>query len=134
MPEFQTFPDSEAMAIEVLVDANICGGRVYPSVPSDPTYPVAVVQRLGGIPADRRAIDSPRIQVDVWGNNKREARQAAADARIALHSAEGDTSEAFQGYITGCEDDTGLTWLPDPVTAKDRYTFAVILTVRAARS
>lgn len=121
---FDTFPDLEAIVASALRDAGVCGGRVYSSVPRTPTWPLATVKRLGGIPADRRALDAGRIQVDVWGNNKSEARDAAELARRSLHEAEGTTFTEFQGFVTGVEDELGLTFLPDPDSGRDRYVFA----------
>lgn len=118
-------PDVEAVAAEILRDADVCEGRIYSSIPRAPTFPLAIVARLGGIPAVRRRLDAARIQVSVWGNNKAEARDAADLARIALHEAEGTTSAVYEAYVTGVEDELGLTWLPDQETARDRYLFAV---------
>ena len=128
MIDFSPFPDSEAIASAQLRDQDVCGGRVYSSHPKkDPVYPLAVVRRLGGVPAVRRRLDAARIQVDVYGNNKSEARAAAEAARLALHRAEGTTFAEFEGHVTGVEDELGLTFLPDPDTARDRYTFSVAL-------
>jgi len=85
---YSTFPDAEAMTIKVLKDAGICSGRVSSSRPATVILPLCIVQRLGGIPVDRTAIDSPRIQVDVWAANKSTARLQAEMARRAIHEAE----------------------------------------------
>lgn len=131
--DFQAFPDAEAMAADILRAANICSGRIYSSRPNAVTLPMAIVQRLGGLPSDRRAVDNPRIQVDIWGNSKSEARAAAEAAREALHRAEGTTFSSRNGYVNSVEDETGLTWLPDPETKEDRYVFGVIMGTRATR-
>lgn len=131
--EFDTFPDSEAIASKILRDAGICSGRVYSSIPKKGVvWPLAVVKRVGGTPTDRRALDTPRIQVDIWGENKAQARDEAEAARVALHSAEGTTFTELAGRVTGVEDDLGLQFLPDPETARDRYFFAVRLSTRSA--
>lgn len=134
MTDIQLFPDAEAMVITTLKDAGICSGRIYSSRPRTVVLPLIVVQRLGGVPSDRRYADNPSIQCDVWGNNKSEARSIAQAARTAIHQAEGDLFEEFAGYILAVEDWTGLTFLPDPISKEDRYIFAVQLTTRAWKS
>jgi hypothetical protein len=131
MPEYAIFPDAEAIAVKALKDAGICSGRIFSSRPNSVVLPMAIVQRLGGTPQDKRAIDNPRIQIDVWGSNKSEARSQAQLARNAIHAAEGKLYPTLIGYVTAVEDDTGLTWLPDPDTKEDRYVFGVLLTTRA---
>lgn len=121
------FPDAEAMASRALRNAGVCGGRAYSSIPSNPTWPLAVVKRIGGIPTVPRRLDAARIQVDIYGNNKSEARAEADAARLALHRTEGTTFVIEQGYVAGVEDDLGLIFLPDPDTNRDRYTFGVAL-------
>lgn len=129
MPEYATLPDAEAMAVASLKAGGVCSGRVYSAVPKqNPVWPLAVVQRLGGVPSDRRAIDSARIQVDIWGDTKSDARLEAESARRALHSSEGDSFGSLGGFMAGVEDDMGLTYMQDELTARARYTFTVILT------
>ena len=65
--ETDVMPDAESVASKIIRAGT--GGRVYSSIPSKPTYPLIVVQRLGGIPRTRR-LDAANIQVDVWGTSK----------------------------------------------------------------
>lgn len=139
MPTFDTFPDAEAVASGRLRDEDIPNllKRVYSSVPKkDPTYPLAVVQRLGGVPAERHRLDAARIQVDVWGaldTQKSTIRAVAEAARRALHELEGGTvNEPVDAFVSGVADSTGLTWLPDPLTDRPRYTFSVVLYLHSA--
>jgi hypothetical protein len=129
MVAFRTFPDAEAVAGKGIRSASTTlSSRVYSSVPKTlPAYPFAVVQRLGGVPAERHALDMAVIQVDVWGANKSQARTAAEEARRALHGLEGTVVTEPSAVVTGTEDATGLFWLPDPDTSRDRYTFSVNL-------
>lgn len=127
MTAYSRFPDVEAMANKALRTANVCGGRVYSSIPRTPTWPLVVVQRLGGSAAIERRLDQARIQVDVYGENKSQARAEADKARLALHAAEGIAFTTEMGFITGVLDESGLTWMPDPVTNRDRYTFGVLI-------
>lgn len=124
---YSRFPDIEAMIARALRSAGVCGGRAYSSIPREPTWPLAVVQRVGGTAADERRLDSARIQVDIYGNSKSEARAEGDKARKALHAAQGTSFPTEMGYITGVEDESGLTWLPDPTTNRDRYNLSVIV-------
>jgi hypothetical protein len=130
MPEFNEFPDLEAACSDLLRDGGV--DRVYSSIPARPIFPLAVVERLGGVPPIRYHLDAARIQVSVYGNNKGEARDEAELARRVLLQAEGTTVEAWEAVITGVDDETGLTWLPDPETARDRYVFGLIVTAHKA--
>lgn len=123
-------PDAEAIVSKALRDAGVCGGRVYSSIPKkNPVYPLATVKRLGGNPLPY--VDQARIQVDVWGENKAQARDESDAARVAAHSLEGTTSTEFTANVSAVRDELGLTFLPDPDTARDRYLFTVIVFVRS---
>jgi len=96
----------------------------------------AGVLRFGGIPTNRLRLDFSRIQIDVWGTSKSEARDIAAEARAVVHAMEGESFTITGGwpddaFVTAVADDLGLLWLPDPDTARDRYTFGVALTLHA---
>lgn len=130
--DYNAFPDLEDACSAVLRDAAITGARVYSSIPGRATYPLLIVERLGGVPIEKHAIDQGRIQVSAYGNNKAEARDAADAARLALHRAAGTTVAEASCFITGVDDETGLTWLPDPVTMRDRYVFGVQVGARIA--
>ena len=121
---FLHFPDTEAIATTALRAA---GYRAASSIPANPTYPLVVVRRLGGTPAEKRVLDRATLQVDVWGNNKSEARDLGDAARRVLMNLEGTSSVDFNGYITCVEDVLGLFWLPDQETKRDRYIFSVAL-------
>lgn len=125
-------PDIEAVAASALRTGNVCSQRVYSSIPANPTYPLAIVERLGGIPAAKEKLDAARIQVSVWGTTKAEARTNAELARRVLHATEGNYFGSFEAYVTGVADELGLTWLPDVVTHKDRYIFAVMIYAHTA--
>lgn len=125
MAKWESFPDTEAMCARAMRDAGICGGRVYSSIPRNPTWPLATVKRLGGIPAIERRLDSVRIQVDVWGNNKSEARMWCDASRVALHEMEGSSFMVEGGHVTGVEDELGMIYVQDPETARDRYIVGV---------
>lgn len=130
MTAFLTFADAEALVSEELRDANIpdLARRVYSSVPASPTYPLVTVQRLGGIPPERRYLDAAYLQVEAWGNSKSQAHDIAADARVILLELE--DRQLPEAVCTAARDALGLTWMPDPETHRDRYVFAVRLYLR----
>lgn len=127
MPEYSPMPDIEAVAARILRTAGVTGGRVHSSVPARPVYPLTTVERLGGLPPERHRLDGARIQVAVWGDSKSVVRDAAELARRVLHQSEGSIHADFRCFVTGVEDELGLSWLPDPDTNRDRYIFAVVM-------
>lgn len=132
MPVYDTFPDVEAIAGWRLRQNNIAGQRVYSSVPHTPTFPLVIVQRIGGIPVERHRIDGPRLQITVWGTSKSESHDIAQQSRAVLHGMEGSTFTVAGGapvdiFIAGVEDDLGLFWSPDSPTGRDRYIFGLHL-------
>lgn len=133
---YAALPDAEAVVGWWLRSKSIASGRVYSSVPTTPTYPLVVVQRIGGQPAVRQKLDKARIQLAVWGNSKSEARDLADAARLALLDLEGKSVLIANGapvdaFVTAVDDDLGLFWIPDPVTDKDRYMFGVAVFLHA---
>lgn len=130
---FEEFPDFEALAAAII--RNSLDARVYSSLPQSPTFPLILVQRIGGVPIEEHHLDLASIQVDVWGTNKSEARLLATQARVALHESEGvyhhsdDSGEDWPvtAYVTRVRDTTGLAWAPDPISNRDRYVFGVTI-------
>jgi hypothetical protein len=88
--------------------------------------------RLGGTPAEKHAIDAPRIQIEAWGASKSEGTETsksdvldyARDAWRTILELEGETVELSNGeavFIAGVMPEMGLQWLPDPPTGRPRY-------------
>lgn len=136
MSAYDTFPDAEAIVGWSLRQANVAGGRVYSSVPHTPTFPLVIIQRIGGIPVERHRIDGPRLQITTWGTSKSEAHDIAQLSRTTIHNMEGDNFTTGGGapvniFVAGVEDDLGLFWSPDSPTGRDRYIFGVRLITHA---
>jgi hypothetical protein len=138
MTDYLVFPDLEAISSYVIRSAAIPGLiGVYSSIPANPTYPLATVERLGGFPAVREGLDAPRIQVKIWGGapgdgagapTKSTIQDIAQLARVALLRAEGQTFVTpVAATVTAVRDSLGITWSPDPTTKRDRYIFAMFL-------
>jgi len=139
--DFPVFPDAEAVVSGWLrshvTDLNL---RVYSSIPKKPTYPLATVWRIGGTPVIRQYLDCARIDVSIWGGaggdvipvSKSEIADIAAECRATLMDLEGEiVHDPVDAFVSGVDDALGLTWLPDPVTGRDRYIFSVLVYLRA---
>jgi hypothetical protein len=133
-----SFPDAEALAGWHVRQSDLeeLGPRVYSSLPDRKTYPLARIQRVGGLPAERHRLDRPNLQVDVWGDSSSQAFDVAQLVRAALFDMEGRSFRESEGapasgFVAGVVDTLGMTFLPDETTSKDRYTFAVALTIHA---
>lgn len=138
MTEFDEFPDAEAIVSKLIRDylatyqspnETHTGVGVHSSLPENARYPLIIVKRIGGEPQQRNRLDTAEMQFDVYGNNKSEARILAVKARIAVYEGEGTlvtVNPKISGFITGVQDNLGLSYLPDPtVPSKDRYTIGV---------
>lgn len=131
MSGYDVFPDSEAIVGTWLRDGGLAvGQRVYSSIPKTPTFPLITLRRIGGLPAEKHRLDRPMIQVDVWGTSKSEAQDIAQEARTRLHELEGQSVTG--AVVAGVADTLGMSFIPDPPTARDRYIFGVSLVVHAA--
>lgn len=144
MPQTVPFPDGEAVVIKGLRDAGVAGGRIYSRIPpNDAVYPLVVAQRLGGTPIEKRKLDVPRIQMDVWGevdhnnvtgdNGKSECRDVAEDVRYYIHELEGQTDATFNAQVTCVEDEIGPMWIPDEESGRPRYLLSFMVYVQSAR-
>lgn len=116
------FPDAEAVVIGILREAEFPAAS---AIPAHPTYPLVIVKRIGGLPAEKHHTDNPNLQVEAWGTDKAEAHDLAQATRAAIHEAEGQTFNDLAAFITGVEDTLGLSWSPDPVSSRARYVFGV---------
>jgi len=136
MTDFRVFPDSEYLAIQIL-KADVSGAfgsytpRIDTKLPADPdwTKGVVQVQRVGGVPKQRRALDHANMQIDVWHETKKDAHNIAQLARVILHRAEGKVYTTPVAVLTGVEDSLGLAWRFDTLNLKPRYMFGVYLSV-----
>lgn len=127
-------PDVEQLVIDYLrasteVGTEV-GDRVWPEKPADPpAEPYVLVQRLGGSVAVPRRLDAGRVQIDVYGGSRFACHRAARAIRAAMWEAHKATHAV--GVVTGVEEESGPSWLPDPVDTagrrKPRYTQSLIV-------
>ena len=109
--------------------ADIFDDRVYTEIPNAPVWPLARVVRIGGNPTSRLArLDSPLLQIDVWGGPK--ATAYAGIATILAHMAAGLVGSHDLGTVSAVEVG-GPSWLPDDTyqPARPRYSADVRLWV-----
>lgn len=138
MTDFAVLPDSEYLAVKIL-KAEIGAGKLFGTpgprigtrLPAEPDFSKGViqVQRIGGIPTQRRWLDHANIQIDVWHDMKADAHDMAQLARVILHKGEGKQYATPAAVLTGVEDALGLAWQFDSLNLKPRYTLGVYLTV-----
>jgi hypothetical protein len=132
--KYNVLPDIEAAVAEAIRDAAITDldERVYSSIPAKPTYPLAVVQRIGGTPAVRRYLDRANIQINIWATSKSEALDIAQEARVAVLETEGTTVtvDGMNIWVSAVDDSLGLSFVPDPATNRDRYLFGLLVAAR----
>lgn len=75
MEQLSAFPDIEDLAMELLEPA----GTTVLATPEVITPPLIVIRRIGGF--DDLITDIPRIQVDTFGANRRQAADLAEQCR-----------------------------------------------------
>ena len=124
---YPVFPDVEKI-VRNWLNAKLpeLSGRLYTTIPPNPTYPHIRIQRTGGVPTVRQRLDAARIDVNVWGNDQSEAQALAQKARAFLMDLEGQaTTSPVAAWVSGVDDELGLMRLYDEETNKDRYFFSV---------
>lgn len=125
-------PDAEALLSTFLRSrfelVALVDSRVYTSIPSNPTFPLVRVTRIGGIPVFSRPLrlDVATVQVDVWGGPKATAWQIAETCRAVI--AEIDRADHDAAAITAAQFGP-FSYLPDDTysPARPRFTFDVDL-------
>lgn len=102
----------------------VVSSRISSQFPGTPVYPLATVQRFGGVSTERR-LDSASIQVDVWGSDEASASTAARTIHGALVAAKNYVHSS--GVLLGCSEELGLSWQPDTnyPTPQPRFVFSV---------
>lgn len=108
--------------------------RVFFGVPTSPTWPLAVVSRVGGgSDTSDVPIDLALIQVDCWGaittagtGDKAGATALVNAVRSALE-AMGDHTATPTCRLVGADVESVL-WLPDPDNDRPRYALTAEVT------
>jgi hypothetical protein len=129
-PPYVPLPDAELICVKFLSGhptfSSEVDGRISTELPQDLLFPCVTLSRIGGSPTESLRLDRAAIQVQCWGNNKREAFLVASKCRAALFDMRGYREDG-EGYVTGVRDLSYFMWMPDdshsPTLA--RYIFDV---------
>ena len=126
-------PDIEQMVSSFLRDqpeaTDILGDRIYTEIPQSPTWPLARITLIDGAPTDRIGwLNSPLLQIEVWGGPKATAYTACATLTALMRRMRGTHD---LGVVTETEVVSSPTWRPDDTfkPAKPRYIAQVRLWV-----
>lgn len=119
--------------------AAICGQRVYTAIPSNPTFPLVRLHRIGGVPPMSRPLhmDRAHLQIDVWGGPKATALDLVDVVRTELSKLVDEAAVQPLGVVCGVKFGP-LAFMPDDTVpteggkARPRYTQDVTVTVRPA--
>lgn len=119
-------PDVEQAVIDFLTADVEVTADVGSEVPVEPSYPLAVVERIGGVPNDvePRWLDRASVRVRVQGETKAEAHDAAAACEASLFTMRG--LQANGAVVSGVRSVIGLQWLPDE-SGQPQYVFQVAI-------
>lgn len=101
----------------------IVAQRVHFGVPTNPTWPLVTVQRVGGGDDPSEApIDLPLVQIDCWGaeRNKAQARALADAVRAWCRTIRTATDLDTITTVYGVNVDSDI-WTPD-ATDRPRYS------------
>lgn len=111
-------PDGELALIQYLrsrteVTDLVPAERITTTLPPKPTYPVVLVQRIGGLANAWQQIDEPAFQVEAVGGDRYTTQQVARTVRACILAIRNDiVSEAT--LVSGSEE-VGIQWIPDAV-------------------
>ena len=111
-------PDSELALIQYLrnrteVTALVPADRITTTLPPKPTYPVVLVQRIGGIAEAWQAIDEPAYQVEVVGGSRYQCQTLARTVRACILAIRNDT--VSEAVLVSASEEVGIQWIPDAV-------------------
>ncbi|PRH79097.1 hypothetical protein C6N75_11490 [Streptomyces solincola] len=127
-----TFPDVEALVVDLLSDLPELAGAIVDDEPPagfDGTQRAVIVSRRGGAWIDDLHLDQPLIELEVYGPTKSAAHILANQARAVVLNSAGTVLGT--SVITDVSEADGPRWLPDYLyTAANRYLCVLRLSVR----
>lgn len=126
-----SFPDVEAMIVDVLTDdSRLSGATVAVQAPSgfNGTTAAVFVNRRGGAWVGDLHVDHPLIELEVYGPTKQAAHVLANDARQALLAMA--DKRYGTNLVTDVEEQDGPRWSPDYLyAAANRYVTVMKMSV-----
>lgn len=138
------YPEAEGAVRTWARSLNISGlgARVFFGVPVDgASFPLAVIQRVGGRPVRGVPIDRPLIQFEVLGDSPVDRRPPSDKYALSMIATalENASDSIASGTVMspgvvcmGAEVENGPVWSPSPVDGRSRYTLDVTFLLRAA--
>lgn len=127
-----SIPDVEALLVGHLNEQqtiiSIAGvDRVSTEIPAGAEMPRIRLTLTGGSPEIPGWLHSPRVNIEAYADTKTEAFDLIV---AAIEAAEQLSNTVRDGIvISSCEQETGLSWSPDPFTETPRYLAAIVLYV-----
>lgn len=127
-------PDSELALIQYLrskteLTALVPAERITTALPPQPTYPVVLIQRIGGQALAWQRLDEPAYQVDVVGGSRYQCQQIARTVRACILAIFNDV--VSEATLSSASEEVALQWMPDDVVVPplSRFTarYRVIL-------
>lgn len=111
-------PDAELAVIQYLrsrteVTSLVPAARITTTLPTEPTYPVILVKRIGGLAKAWQQIDEPALQVEVVGGSRYQCQQIARTVRACLLAIFNDT--VTEAVLASASEEVGIQWIPDTV-------------------
>lgn len=100
---------------------------VSTELPPNASMPRLRLTLTGGTPRARTWLMDYAVTVEAWGNSKTEAFDLLVAAAHALETGL-DGAQVTQGVVTGCTQDSGVRWAPDPVSDQPRYLTSFAIT------
>jgi hypothetical protein len=110
-------PDGELAVIQYLrsrteVTTLVPADRITTALAAQPTYPVILVRRIGGLVKSWH-IDEPAFQVEVVGGTRYQCQQIARTVRACILAIRNDT--VTEATLTSGFEEVGIQWIPDNV-------------------
>jgi len=124
-------PDVESAIVNFLLSktsiTDIVGSSGVSTIfPKEVSLPRLRINLAGGIPIVKRWLYGPRINVEAWAETKEEAFDLMAEAIYVLeHELVG--AQIDEGVVTGCEQETGISWSPDQTSNYSRYFVGIVV-------
>ncbi|WP_439674966.1 hypothetical protein [Embleya sp. MST-111070] len=128
------FPDVERLLVDYLENRpELAGTKVDNRPPPgfDGTQPAVLVSRVGGAWIDDQRLDTPLVDIEVYGPTKTAAHGIALAARTCLHQLRALVLAGT--VVTDVVEADGPRWLPDyNHPSGNRYLSTIRLSLRRA--
>jgi len=111
-------PDAELAVIQYLrsrseITSLVPSERITSAIPPNPTFPLVLVQRVGGTSLSWNAIDDAAIQIDVYGavDKRYDCQKITRTIAGCVLAIANDT--VTEGVLSSASEEVGPQWVPD---------------------